>query len=90
MPVLRCWSCFGGSHRNFGSKVGSLQRFVPLSTDMRDLGPSGIPIDQVHKASQPSASLSLRNRPSHSQNCVQPSPPPTGGPSAALDRRQSN
>lgn len=32
-----------------GQKIGSLQRFVPLSTDMSDLGPSGIPADQVHK-----------------------------------------
>jgi hypothetical protein len=32
-----------------GKKIGSLQRFVPLSTDMSDLGPSGIPAEQVHK-----------------------------------------
>ena len=39
------------SHPKFGSgqKLGSLQRFVPFSNDMSDLGPSGIPADQVHK-----------------------------------------
>mmetsp|Transcript_46627 Transcript_46627/g.72994 ORF Transcript_46627/g.72994 Transcript_46627/m.72994 type:complete len:508 (+) Transcript_46627:292-1815(+) len=30
-------------------KVGSLQRFVPASIDMSDLGPADIPVDEVHK-----------------------------------------
>jgi hypothetical protein len=39
------------SHPTFGNttKTGSLQRFVPCSTDMSDLGPAGIPADEVHK-----------------------------------------
>lgn len=32
-----------------GGRRGSLQRFVPESADMSDMGPSGIPVDQVHK-----------------------------------------
>mmetsp|Transcript_50908 Transcript_50908/g.101707 ORF Transcript_50908/g.101707 Transcript_50908/m.101707 type:complete len:528 (-) Transcript_50908:159-1742(-) len=32
-----------------GEKRGSLQRFVPASKDMSDLGPAGIPVDEVHK-----------------------------------------
>eukprot|EP00961_Rhodomonas_salina_P173095 2333999-Rhodomonas_salina.2 len=32
-----------------GEKTGSLQRFVPASTDMSDHGPAGIPVDEVHK-----------------------------------------
>jgi len=32
-----------------GEKRGSLQRFVPASTDMSDLGPADIPVDEVHK-----------------------------------------
>jgi len=32
-----------------GEKRGSLQRFVPASTDMSDLGPAGIDVEQVHK-----------------------------------------
>jgi hypothetical protein len=39
------------SHPTLGNKqkIGSLQRFVPCSTDMSDLGPTGISADEVHK-----------------------------------------
>jgi hypothetical protein len=35
-----------------GAKVGSLQQFVPATTDCEEQGPSAFPVYEVHKIAQ--------------------------------------
>lgn len=46
-----------------GAKVGSLQQFVPATTDCEEQGPSAFPVHEVHKIAQvihPSATWAVR------------------------------